>query len=183
MKLKPLYLSFKNKMIYPNTMIMKQFPHNTMHKIKQTNTLQPGMYVTMHLSLDPDSVSLVIFIPSFVFRWKMWFFFLWGGGISFFVCLFPLWVCGLQSWWGACMCTAEGVERKGKLRESLCFQRVAPMWKCRLPQFLDWWNLVFLKCVKGTGMECGFVSLRFMPITLLNFAAFHGFCWLQGISA
>jgi len=36
-KLKPLYLSFKNKLIYPNVLIMKQVPHDTMHKIKQTN--------------------------------------------------------------------------------------------------------------------------------------------------
>jgi len=36
-KSKPLYLSFKNKLIYPNVMIMKQVPHDTMHKIKQTN--------------------------------------------------------------------------------------------------------------------------------------------------
>jgi len=30
--LKPLYLSFKNKLIYPDVMIMKQVPHYTMHK-------------------------------------------------------------------------------------------------------------------------------------------------------
>jgi len=30
--LKPLYLSFKSKLIYPNIMIMKQVPHYTMHK-------------------------------------------------------------------------------------------------------------------------------------------------------
>lgn len=63
------------------------------------NTLQPGMYVTMHLSLDPDSVSLVIFIPSFVFRWKMWFFF-FVGWWNFVFCLFisfvGLWITELM---------------------------------------------------------------------------------------
>jgi len=30
--LKPLYLSFKNKLIYLNVIILKQVPHYTMHK-------------------------------------------------------------------------------------------------------------------------------------------------------
>jgi len=35
--LKPLYLSFKNKLIYPNVMIMKQVPRYAMHKKKQNS--------------------------------------------------------------------------------------------------------------------------------------------------
>jgi len=31
-KLKPLYLSFKNKLIYSNVLIIKQVPHDTMHE-------------------------------------------------------------------------------------------------------------------------------------------------------
>ena len=38
--LKPLYLSFKNKLIYPNVMIMKQVPHDILQKTKQTNINQ-----------------------------------------------------------------------------------------------------------------------------------------------
>ena len=40
--LKPLYLSFKNKLIYANVMIMKQVPHQTMHKKTKQQKLELG---------------------------------------------------------------------------------------------------------------------------------------------
>lgn len=41
--LKPLYLSFKNKLIYPNVMIMKQVPHYTMHKQNKIAKIRTGL--------------------------------------------------------------------------------------------------------------------------------------------
>jgi len=41
--LKPLYLSFKNKLIYPNVMIMKQVPRYAMHKKNRIAEIRTGL--------------------------------------------------------------------------------------------------------------------------------------------
>jgi len=41
-KLKPLYLSFKNKLIYPNVMIMKQVPRYAIYNRKEKQKLELG---------------------------------------------------------------------------------------------------------------------------------------------
>lgn len=147
------------------------------------SSITPSNQVISQLISSPRFFLLVIFITSFLFYSKKWFFFLGYWNFVIYFSISVVGVCGLQSWWGACMCTGKGMKRKGQLRGSLCFQSVAPMWKCRLPQFLNLWNPMFLECSKGTRMECGYVSLRIMLITLLDFTGFLRFCWSQGISS